>query len=173
MTGVTWVWMQRNTYSTSRPLMALKAPSSMQPMWFLSSWLQKHKNDIDKDLITKKNTTSSHCIPMGSFNSLFPDCKARRGALLVVHHHWCYLINLCDCMWALFIRYLIWIIARRFVEPRVTALRLIYSPTNTRSRTNTSAHIMFCWIKKNDHTKWSQHRLYSSQFVNHGDQKFS
>lgn len=29
-----------DTYSTSKPLSALKAPSSTQPMWFLSSWLQ-------------------------------------------------------------------------------------------------------------------------------------
>lgn len=149
MTGVTWVWMQRNTYSTSRPLMALKAPSSMQPMWFLSSWLQRHENDIEKDLITKKkNTTSSHCIPMGSFNSLFSDCRAQRGALLVVHHHWCCLINLRDCMWALFIRCLMWIIARRFVELRVMALRLIYSPTNTNSNeANTGSFLHSFWIK--------------------------
>lgn len=33
-------------------------------------------------------------------------------------------------------------------EPPVTAPRLIYSRTNTRSHRNTSARVVFCWIRK-------------------------
>lgn len=42
-----------DTYSTSRPLRALKAPSSMQLMWFLSSWLR----------ITQKTHKDSRSVP--------------------------------------------------------------------------------------------------------------